>query len=334
MTDELPTIEDVRAAAKRIAGRAVRTPLLRSDFLDELTGATVFIKPENLQRTGSFKFRGACNAIGALSKADGQRGILAVSSGNHAQGIAEAARLFGFQATIIMPADAPEAKTERTMRSGAQVIPYDRIREDRDEVARRQIERSGSVFIHPFNNPYVIAGQGTCGLEIAADLHSAGLAVDHMLVCCGGGGLTAGISLAMKDAFPTCVIHTCEPDGFDDYRRSLASGQRESNAVNGGSVCDAIVTPSPGVISFSICSRLASDGLAASDEAALKAVAFAFNELKLVVEPGGAIALACLLQNKDRFEGKTVALTLSGGNIDPDMLQRALALQAEAGTYV
>lgn len=334
MQQTLPTIDDVHAAANRIRGRALRTPLLRSSFLDEVTGAQVFIKAENLQRTGSFKFRGACNAIGALDEDERQCGVVAVSSGNHAQGIAEAARLFGCDATIIMPEDAPVAKTERTRRSGAKVIAYDRMNEDRDALAQKHIEQTGSVFIHPFNNSLVIAGQGTAGLEIAQDLSQMDMVPDHMLVCCGGGGLTAGIALAMKESFPDCAIHTCEPKGFDDYRRSLESGKRESNPVQGGSVCDAIVTPEPGEISFAINSRLATGGLVASDEAALKAVAFAWHELKLVVEPGGAIALACLLQNRDRFQGKTVVLTFSGGNIDPDMMHRALALQADAGSYL
>ncbi len=332
MTDTTPTVSDVRQAAERIRGRALRTPLLRSNFLDELTGAEVFIKPETLQRTGSFKFRGACNAISALTQPESERGIVAVSSGNHAQGIAEAARLFGCRATIIMPSDAPASKTARTQRSGATVIAYDRMNEDRDQLAQTHVEE-GRVFIHPYNNANVIAGQGTVGLEIAEDAMAAGIGLDDMLVCTGGGGLTAGVALAIKDAFPDCRVYSCEPEGFDDYKRSLESGRIETNAKQGGSVCDAIVTPSPGRIGFAVNSKMLHGGLAASDEAALKAVALAYHELKLVVEPGGAIALACLVAHRDRFEGRKVAITLSGGNMDGVILQHALALQKQAGSY-
>jgi threonine dehydratase len=331
---EFPGIGDIWQAAARISGKAIRTPLLRTDYLDDVSGARVFIKPECLQRTGSFKFRGACNAISAMSEDVRQNGVIAVSSGNHAQGVAEAARLFGVPSTIIMPADAPQTKIDRTRRSGADVIAYDRMTEDRDEVVLGHIERTGAAFIHPFNNPFVIAGQGTTGLEIVEDFNKDGEIPDHVLVCTGGGGLTAGIALCISEAFAHCEIHSCEPEGFDDYRRSLASGKRETNEKPGGSVCDAIVTPQPGEISFAINRDLLADGLAASDDAALRAVAFAFHELKLVVEPGGAIALACLLANRDRFEGKTVVLTLSGGNMDGEMLQRALRLHAETGSYV
>ncbi len=334
MSELIPTILDVRSAAERIRGSAVHTPLLRSDFLDELVGTNVFLKPECLQRTGSFKFRGACNALAAMSPETRANGVIAVSSGNHGQGVAEAARIFVVPATIIMPSDAPATKVERTRRSGATVVFYDRLHEDREEVANALRASTNAAFVHPYENAFVIAGQGTAGLEIVADLQAMGQVPDHMLVCTGGGGLTAGIALAISDSFPECGIHSCEPEGFDDYRRSLISGKREINDTRGGSVCDAIVTPQPGAVSFEINSRLLAEGLAASDEDALLATAFAFRELKLVVEPGGAIALACLIRHRERFAGKCVVVTLSGGNMDADVLNRALELQADRPDYV
>lgn len=322
----LPTIDDIKAAAKRIAGRAVRTPLLKSRFLDDLTGADVWLKPECLQVTGSFKFRGAFNAISSLGEDERSRGVLATSSGNHAQGIAEAARLLGVSARIVMPSDAPRAKLARTRRSGAEIITYDRMTEDREVIAAGLAREHGLVFIHPYEHPAVIAGQGTVGLEIAEDLSAMEKRADRYLVCCGGGGLTAGSTLALKAAFPGITVHPCEPDGFDDYGRSLKSGRRERNARPGGSVCDAVLTDMPGEASFAILKDMAGPGLAVSDRQALEAVAFAFRELKLVVEPGGAVALAALLAAGRQFAGQTVAVTLSGGNIDADIMAEALAL--------
>lgn len=320
----IPGYQDVLDAAARIKHTAIVTPLLRSDILDALSGAKVFLKTENLQRTGSFKFRGAYNAISALNAEAKDKGVLAVSSGNHAQGIAEAARILDVSATIIMPEDSPSIKLERTKRSGATVITYDRMVADRDALAAEYLDQHQNTFIHPFNNPYVIAGQGTVGLEIAEALESIDQTPDHVFVCAGGGGLTAGIALTMNRHFPTAKVHTCEPEGFDDYRRSLAAGQRLKNDRPGGSICEAIVTPMPGEIGFAINRNLVSDGKVVSDNEALDAVAFAFNELKLVVEPGGAVALAALIKEGKVLAGKTVVITLSGGNIDPDTLAMAL----------
>ena len=318
--DALPTVADVRAAAARIAGQAVRTPLLTSPVLDALTGARVFLKAENLQRTGSFKFRGACNALAAAPDA---KAVVACSSGNHAQGVAEAAALVGIPATIVMPSDAPVAKLERTRRAGATVVEYDRYGEDRVAIARDIAEREGALFVHPFEDPHVIAGQGTCGLEIAEDLRALGATPDAVYVCAGGGGLMAGILLAMRDAFGEVDIVACEPDGFDDQTRSLAAGERLANPPGGRSICDAILTEAPGRRSFAITRGIAT-GTTVTDAEALAAIGFAARELKVVVEPGGAVALAAIIKAGRTLEGRTVVATLSGGNIDPDLLARAL----------
>lgn len=329
MIDNLPTFNDVLKAEKRLGGLAVRTPLLTSPLLDERCGGRIFLKAENLQRTGSFKFRGAFNAISALVEQHldlKKKGVIACSSGNHAQGVAEAARLHNLPATIVMPVDAPAIKIARTRRSGANVVFYDRATEDRDEVSKFHAERTGAVFIHPFNEPLVIAGQGTCALEAVRDFGVHDIIPDRVLVCTGGGGLSAGVALVMKEHFPKAAFHTVEPVGFDDYNRSLAVGERLSNVTTAGSICDAIVTPMPGERSFEILHGYASPGLIVSDEEALAAVAFAFHELKTVLEPGGAVTLAALLSGRINVRGQTVLATLSGGNIDPEMMERALSL--------
>jgi threonine dehydratase len=320
-----PTIEDVRRAAERIAGVAVRTPLLTNPILDERTGARVLLKCEVLQRTGSFKFRGAYNAIAAMKATERGRGVVAVSSGNHAQGVAEAARLYGIPATIVMPADAPRIKRARTERSGGRIVSYDRTSEDREKVAAEVIGRDGGTLIHPFNDREVIAGQGTIGLEIAADCRTADITPDMVAVPCSGGGLSAGVALALRDAYPGIEVMLVEPQGFDDYARSLKAGHAVSNPRAAGSVADALLSPSPGDLGFAIHTAAGSSACAVSDDEALEAVAFAFRELKLVVEPGGAVALAALLSGRVECRGKTVAVVLSGGNIDEPVLTRALA---------
>lgn len=325
MSDYIPIYDDILSAAETIKGEAVRTPLLRCDALDEATGCKVFVKPENLQRTGSFKFRGAYNAISKLSDEQRAKGVLASSSGNHAQGVAAAAALFGCKATIIMPKDAPETKIQRTKALGAEIVLYDRLTENRDQILEALGQETGYAMIHPFNNVDVIAGQGTTGLEIAQDLEAKGEVLDRMVICTGGGGLMAGISLAINKNFPEAKLNGAEPEGFEDYKRSLESGSIEVNKSPSGSICDAIVTPSPGVISFGICKNLLDDILVVTDEEALAAVKLAYEELKLVVEPGGAVALAGVLKFGKDWSGETVALTLSGGNVDPDMFARALS---------
>ena len=320
----LPGYDEIVAAAQRLAGKAVRTPLLTSPVLNERLNAQVFFKAECLQRTGSFKFRGAYNALSQMHSSAAETGVLACSSGNHAQGIAEAARLFGYPATIVMPADAPQSKKDRTRRSGAVIVEYDRQTEDREAIMMDLARQRNAPFIHPYDNADVIAGQGTCGLEICDELENADLAPDRVLVCTGGGGLLAGITMAVKDRFPGAKIHTVEPEGYDDQARSHATGERLGVENAGPSLCDAILTPSPGALSFAICQGQLEQGLVVSDDEALAAVAFAYHELKLVVEPGGAVTLAALLAGKIAVAGETVVCTLSGGNIDPPMMARAL----------
>ncbi len=325
MSEYIPTYDDILSAAETIKGEAVRTPLLRCDALDDATGCKVFVKPENLQRTGSFKFRGAYNAISKLSYEERARGILANSSGNHAQGVGDASRAFGCASTIIMPADAPVMKVERTKAYGTKVIHFDRATEDREAVLRRVKKETGSIIVHPFNNAMVIAGQGTVGLEIAEDIKALGHQLDRIAVCTGGGGLTAGIALSINAHFPEAKVHSVEPLDFDDYKRSIESGKRERNATTVGSICDAILALSPGTIGFEINKQLLHSGLVVTDEEALAAIKFAYEELKMVVEPGGAVALAGVLKHGKEWAGETVALVLSGGNIDPDVFVRAIS---------
>lgn len=320
-----PVFQDIRDAQQRIAGEAVVTPLLRSAFLDELTGGTVLLKAENLQRTGSFKFRGAFNRLSMIPADERAGGVVACSSGNHAQGVAEAARVLGMPATIVMPQDAPQAKLDRTRRSGARVVTYRRGVDDRDALALEIARETGATMVHPYNDAGVIAGQGTIGAEVAEQAAAMGLVPDAMLTCAGGGGMTGGIALALETLLPDCELLPVEPEGFDDHGRSLTGGTVVANPSEAGSVCDALLARQPGEIGFSITRRRASRGLAVSDAEALAAVAFAFRELKLVVEPGGAVCLAAVLSGRLPVKGRVVALTLSGGNIDADMMAKALA---------
>jgi threonine dehydratase len=328
----IPTISDIHAAQRRIALEAVRTPLLGSPFLSERLSARVYLKPESLQRTGSFKFRGAYNAISALDPAVRKRGVVAVSSGNHAQGVAEAARLFGVAATIVMPSDAPTPKRRRTERSGARVVAYDRAKENRDDVVAEVVKEVGGSFIHPFNDPFVIAGQGTAGQEIVEDLSACGITPDVVVIPCSGGGLTAGITLAVTEEFPAARVYTAEPEGFDDYARSLKSGKPERNAKSYGSISDALLVPDPGKLGWEINRERLAGGLVASDPETLVGVGLAFDELRLVVEPGGAVGLAALLAGKLDVRGKAVVIVLSGGNVGDDILAEGIrAYRGSAG---
>ncbi|HWA44931.1 MAG TPA: threonine/serine dehydratase [Hypericibacter adhaerens] len=322
----LPTYRDVEQAALRLAGHAIHTPLLRSPALDRLTGARVLIKPETLQRTGSFKFRGAFNKIRKLvEEGPKPKAIVAFSSGNHAQGVAAAAALMGLPATIVMPADAPAIKINNTRALGAEVIAYDRYRQDREQVAQKLAEERGAAIVRPYDDPDIIAGQGTIGREIASDALALGLPPEIALVPAGGGGLIAGTGLALKHALPGIKVYGCEPAGFDDTKRSLEAGRRVANAPDARSICDALMATTPGELTFALNRQQLAGGLAVSDDEVMKTIATAHNLLKLVVEPGGSVALAALLAGKLDVKGRTVAVVLSGGNVDPDLYARAIA---------
>jgi threonine dehydratase len=317
-------IEMIRAANARLEGHVRRTPLLNSPFLDDIAGRRVWIKPECLQHTGSFKFRGGWSAVSALDEAVRKRGVIAFSSGNHAQGVALAASRHGAPAVIIMPSDAPRMKIDNTRGLGAEVVLYDRATDDRDEIGARLSADRGLTMIKPFDEPQVIAGQGTCGLEIAEQAAEHGITRADVLVCCGGGGFASGVALALEADAPGLRVRPAEPEGFDDMARSLASGVIERNDRVSGSLCDAILTPQPGKLTFPILARLAGPGLVVSEEEALDAVALAFSRLKLVAEPGGAVALAAALFHADEMEGDDVIATISGGNVDADVFRMAL----------
>jgi threonine dehydratase len=324
----LPTVEDVREAAGRVAARAVKTPLLESPFLNDRMGARILLKAEVLQRTGSFKFRGAYNAVSQIDRNVHPGGVVACSSGNHAQGVAEAGRLCGVPAVIVMPSDAPAIKVARTKRSGAEVVFYDRYTEDRDAIAQDIAERRRAVYVAPFDNARVIAGQGTLGLEIAAQARAAEAELEAVLTPCSGGGLAAGIALAIEADSPGTRVYTVEPEAFDDYARSLKSGEFERNAPGKTSICDALLVAHPGKLTFALNRERLAGGFAVSDAEASAAVAFAYSELKLVVEPGGAVALAAILNGRYPLSGKPVAVVLSGGNMDPAMLAGIMEQQA------
>jgi len=320
----LPVFTDVEKAAQRIAGYAVRTPVIESPVLNARTGGRVLIKAECLQRTGSFKFRGAWNFISQLDPAAHPGGVVAFSSGNHAQGVAAAAQIRGLPALIVMPADTPQIKLSNTRNYGAEVVTYDRDRESREEIAARYVRERSAVLVPPFEHPHIIAGQGTAGLELADEAVVRGVVLDDVLVCCSGGGFAAGVALAMEGRSPSTRVHTVEPQGFDDYARSLRSGKRESNARASGSICDALLSPQPGELTLAINRPRLGEGLTVTDAEAAEAMRFAFDVLKLVGEPGGVVSLAAVLTAKLPVKGRVIGLMLSGGNADPDLFARVL----------
>ena len=319
-----PTIDDVRDAAERIAPWVVRTPLLESPRLNDRLGGRLLVKAESLQRVGAFKFRGAVNTISRLSGAERARGVLAFSSGNHAQAVALAARLFETAAVIVMPEDAPAMKLANTREYGAEVVTYDRYTQDREAVGMAVAEERGLVVVPPFNHPHIIAGQGTLGLEVIEQAAEVDATLDSFVVPISGGGLSAGCMLALEANSPSTRRIAVEPEDFDDTRRSIAAGERLRNDPEARSICDAVQTESPGWLTWPINSRLLHEVLTVTDDEALEAMAVAMTELKLVVEPGAAIALAAVLTGKVAVEGRTVAVVCSGGNADPAMLTRAL----------
>jgi threonine dehydratase len=319
------TSADIDAAAKVIAPFAVRTPLLSSPALNARVGANVFLKPELLQRTGSFKFRGAFNKLSSIPEDRRSGGVVAFSSGNHAQGVAAAAQILKMQATIVMPADAPVSKRERTKSYGAEVVLYDRDREDREAIAGAIAEKRGATLVRPYDDPFIIAGQGTVGREIAEDMAALGIVPDIVLAQASGGGLIAGIATAVKAKFPQTKVIVAEPKDYDDHALSLRAGKREAHHAKHRTICDALMAEMPGEITFAINGKLLAGGVTASDEEVGAAIAFAFRELKLVVEPGGAVGLGALLSGRLDAQGKNVVIVLSGGNVDADLYAKLIA---------
>lgn len=324
ISDETPTIADITSAAQTLRGKAVRTPLLESPLLNRRMGGRIMVKPECLQRTGSFKFRGAYNKIANLSKDEASAGVVAFSSGNHAQGVAAAAQILDLPATIVMPEDAPDIKIQNTKALGANVVTYDRFGEDREVIVDGITKETGAAIVRPYDDPFIIAGQGTIGLEIAEDLSVMNAEADAVLTPCGGGGLISGTALSLATTNPGVPVYAVEPDEFDDTRRSLESGKRLANPDGRVSICDALLSKRPGQITFPVNLDLLAGAFSVSDDQALEAMAVAFMDLKLVVEPGGAVALAAVLNGMVPVEGRTVVVVLSGGNVDPAMYVRAL----------
>lgn len=320
----IPQFADVAAAAVRLKGIAVETPLIESHALNERLNARVFLKLELLQRTGSFKFRGAYNRLVQLSADERQRGVVAFSSGNHAQGVAAAARLLGIAATIVMPSDAPRIKLENTRALGAEVVFYDRKRDKREEIAARLGADKGAVIVPAFDDADVIAGQGTAGFEIARQAEAAGATLDAVLAPCSGGGLSSGIALALSETSPATRLFAVEPQGFDGARLSLEKGERIAAPGEGSSIADSLMSPVPGFIPFAILKATRAGAISVQDADLMQAVAYGFRQLKLVIEPGGAAALAAVLSGAFDAKHRTIAIVLSGGNIDPETLFRCL----------
>jgi threonine dehydratase len=318
-----PTIADIEAARVRIAPYIKRTPVLTNEVVDARLGAQLFLKAENLQRFGAFKARGAFNRIASFTAEERRNGVLAFSSGNHAQAVAGAARTFAVPAVIVMPADAPRLKIDNTRALGGEVVLYDRVTEDREAIGARIAEERGLPIVRPFDDPFVIAGQGTAGLELAEDVEG----IDIAFVPTSGGGLASGIALALTDRFPGVKVYAVEPEGHDDFVRSLASGAREANAPGVRSFCDALMSDRPGVLPFAIGRETFAGALAISDAAVEDAMRVAFREFKLVLEPGGAIALAAALSGKVDVKGARVAVIASGGNVDPELFARVISGQ-------
>jgi len=322
---EAINIDDIRDAARRLDGHHVVTPLLESPFLNEIAGKRVLVKAECLQRTGSFKFRGGWSAVTALSAEERNRGVLAYSSGNHAQGVALAAQLSGSKAVILMPNDAPEIKIENTRALGAEVILYDRPGgENREKIGMTLAQERGLHLIKPYDNKHVICGQGTCGLEIAQQAKNLGIESADVLVCCGGGGLTSGIAIALEAYMPAYTVRPVEPENYDDVIRSQLAGERQFVVKHPPSICDAIVTPAPGELTFPMIKRLCSPGIVVNEAETLMAMGHALLRLKLVAEPGGAVALAAALFHSAKVKSDTIIAVISGGNADAATIKQSL----------
>jgi threonine dehydratase len=321
---QAPQISNIRAAAKIVHQYVPSTPLLESHLLNQLIGGRLLIKGECLQRTGSFKFRGAINKLSNLTAAELKQGVVAYSSGNHAQGVAEAARLLGTNATIIMPDSAPKMKKANTLDLGAKVIEYDIATESREQIGLEISEQTGAILVRPYDDVDVIAGQGSVGLEFCQQMNEIGAVPDQVICPCGGGGLIAGVSIAVHNEFANCDVYAAEPQEFDDTARSLLGDERVANSTEGSSICDAIITPMPGEITFAINRNHIKAGLVVSDTEVLQAMRVAFERLKIVVEPGGAVALAAALSGKLDCRERTTVVVCSGGNVDPSIFARCL----------
>jgi threonine dehydratase len=322
----LPSASDVEAAAQRIAGQAIETPLLEWPALNERVGGRVLVKPEQLQRTGSFKFRGAYNKLKHLiDDGGGKGGVVAYSSGNHAQGVAAAAQILGVPSVIVMPADAPAIKLANTRSYGAEIVLYDRIKDNREAIADDLAFRRKATIVRPFDDPDIIAGQGTTGRELARQAKARGMNLDAALLPCGGGGLIAGSTLALRAVWPDLPVYACEPAAYDDTRRSLLVHRRLPVEPGAHSICDGLMAPMPGELTFALNDRLLAGGIAVSDDEVLSAMAFAFRVMKLVVEPSGAVALAAILTGRFDCRDRVVGLVCSGGNVDPDLFARCLS---------
>jgi len=322
-------VADVEQAASRLRGVALRTPLIENPALNEIAGGRVLLKAECFQVTGSFKIRGAYNLLSQLTTEQAARGVVAFSSGNHAQGVAAAARSLGIRARIVMPADAPITKLENTRRLGGEVITYDRATGDREAIAREIAAQNAAPVVPSFDHPHIMAGQGTVGLEIAEQCEAMCVRPDQVMICCGGGGLTAGSAVALESRIPGVEIFTVEPDAFDDTARSLELGRRVAVEPGAQSICDALLTEMPGELTFAVNRRLVSRGLTVSETEVHNAMRFAFSEMKLVLEPSGAVALAAVLAGKVTTSGRSTVAVLSGGNVD---FERYSAVQIPRST--
>ena len=324
----LPTFADVLAAARRLEGVAIRTPLLENTRVNDRLGGRLFIKAECLQRTGSFKIRGAYNFLASMSEADRKKGAVGWSSGNHAQGLAEAGRLLGVKTTIVMPADAPALKVANTRASGAEVVLYDRVKDSREEIGMAIARKTGATVVPPYDHPWILTGQGTAGLEIVEQAKALGVTLDAVAAPCSGGGLSTGVALAVKGLSPRHSVHAGEPAGFDDLARSLASGKKQKNARLSGSICDALLAPTPGDVTFPLAQKVLGPGLVVTDDDVLDAMEAAFREFKLVVEPGGAVALAAALPASCRSRAARSPCLLGRQCRPRDLHPRAVASQA------
>ena len=321
----LPESDGVFRAAERLRGKAALTPLIENETLNDRVGGRIFLKCETLQHTGSFKFRGAYNRLSQLTADERKCGVLAWSSGNHAQGVALAGRILNVPATIVMPADAPAIKAERVRGYGAEIIAYDRYKDDRETLGRRIAAERGLALAPSYDHADIIEGQGTLALEAAAQAKEAGAAFDVFVTCCGGGGMTAGCILALEAVSPSTEPFIAEPEGFDETWASIRDGVRQRADVTRKTLCDAIATPEPGELTLPVMARRVKGGASLTEAEIREAVAFAFKYLKLVVEPGGAAALAAVLAGKIPVKGRNVALTLSGGNVDPGLYGEIIA---------